>query len=238
MAIHAWRRVEGIALLVIGAGTLGNGLWMLASPFSWFHVLPADVPDYGPFNPHFVRDIGCAYVVAGLAVLWAWRDAALGSASLGALASATAFHIAHALLHVFDTLRGAVASKHWLEDLPGVYVPAAILTLSVGSRLRARGGFATVPISRLLAIAAFNVAAELAAMGVSSHDVTMICKDNSDTLSRDDCCRPNSAGTIIAREMARLALDSEELDVVPDATDRETIGSTVAGGCIGPAPPP
>ena len=34
---------------------------------------------------------------------------------------------AHAALHVYDTLRGALGHPHWWLDLPGVYLPAAIL---------------------------------------------------------------------------------------------------------------
>ena len=32
-------------------------------------------------------------------------------------------------LHVYDTTRGAVDHTHWWLDLPGVYAPAALLTV-------------------------------------------------------------------------------------------------------------
>jgi hypothetical protein len=50
--------------------SLVNGAWMLSSPFSWYEYLPAAVPHTGPFNSHFVRDIGVAYSVAGLGFGW------------------------------------------------------------------------------------------------------------------------------------------------------------------------
>ena len=58
--------------VAIGLGLLlaANGLFMLADPASWYAMVPG-VPETGPSNPHFVRDIGAVYVVAGgaLAVL-------------------------------------------------------------------------------------------------------------------------------------------------------------------------
>ena len=33
----------------------------------------------------------------------------------------------HALLHVYDTFRGAVDMHHIVLDLPGVYLPAVVL---------------------------------------------------------------------------------------------------------------
>jgi len=60
------------------------------------------VPDFGPFNPHFVRDIGCAFATIGIAFVWA----ALAPQRRYALAVVgTIFYGAHALVHVFDTLR-------------------------------------------------------------------------------------------------------------------------------------
>jgi hypothetical protein len=61
----------GWLLFALGALSLGNAAWMLIDPFHWYRELPAGVPDFGPFNPHFVRDIGCAYLTAGVALVWA-----------------------------------------------------------------------------------------------------------------------------------------------------------------------
>ena len=72
------RRGWGWLLLVFGLGAVANALWMLADPLRWYHDLPAGVPDTGPFNPHFVRDIGCAFLAVGVGQVWAafrpaWR---------------------------------------------------------------------------------------------------------------------------------------------------------------------
>ena len=113
-----------IVLGIFAVSNLANGAWMLAVPVHWYEHLPAAVPDFGPLNEHFVRDIGAAFTVIGLglavaAVLPRWRVAAC--------AAAAAFYGLHALVHVVDTLRGLVGPEHWLIDLPGVYVPAVLI---------------------------------------------------------------------------------------------------------------
>lgn len=120
VVFDGWTIVLGIFAL----SNLANGAWMLASPVHWYENLPAAVPDFGPLNEHFVRDIGSAFTVIGLglavaAVLPRWRVAAC--------AAAAGFYGLHALVHVLDTLRGLVGPEHWLIDLPGVYVPAVLL---------------------------------------------------------------------------------------------------------------
>lgn len=110
-------------LLILGLGMLANAAWMLVSPLRWYHDLPAGVPDFGEFNPHFVRDIGCAFATVGFALVWA----AFSPRHRFPLVAVTAvFLVAHAGLHVYDTARGAVDHVHWWLDLPGVYAPAAL----------------------------------------------------------------------------------------------------------------
>jgi hypothetical protein len=40
---------------------------MLLDPAGWYALAPR-VPETGPLNPHFVRDIGCAYILTGFAL--------------------------------------------------------------------------------------------------------------------------------------------------------------------------
>jgi hypothetical protein len=120
----AWRSLEGLVLLFFAVVSLTNAAWMLAGPMHWYQELPAGVPDTGPFNAHFVRDIGCAFLAVGVALLWAaleprWRVPLVSIAAI--------FYVGHAVLHVYDTLRGALDAHHWALDLPGVYVPAVVL---------------------------------------------------------------------------------------------------------------
>lgn len=124
-----------IVLALLALGSVANALWMLADPGHWYAELPAGVPDTGPLNAHFVRDIGCAFLTVGLALGWAaWRPALRGPL----VAVASVFYVAHAALHVHDTSRGLVDADHWLLDLPGVYLPAVLLAGATVHFLRAR----------------------------------------------------------------------------------------------------
>jgi hypothetical protein len=113
--------------MIIGGISIANAVWMLAGPMHWYHELPAAVPDTGPFNPHFVRDIGCAFLAVGTALVWAaraprWRTPLVTVSAL--------FLVAHGALHAYDTLRGALGHDHWWLDLPGVYLPAVVLAVA------------------------------------------------------------------------------------------------------------
>lgn len=110
--------------LVGGLGNLANGLWMLANPAHWYATLPAAVPDFGPLNEHFVRDIGSTFAMLGIALVW---GAFQRGVRLPVLALVTLFNALHALVHVWDTSRGLVGPEHWSIDFPAVYLPTLVL---------------------------------------------------------------------------------------------------------------
>lgn len=116
--------VNGWILLVVGVGSVANALWMLAGPMHWYEELPAAVPDTGPFNPHFVRDIGCAFLTVGVAMIWAARVEVMRRPLT---AVALMFLVFHAGLHVYDTAVGNLPSDHWWLDFAGVYLPVIML---------------------------------------------------------------------------------------------------------------
>ena len=117
---RGWR----IVFLLAGLGNLGNGLWMLADPYGWYIGLPAAVPDTGPYNEHFVRDIGATFTTLGALLL---SGAAVPSMGLPALVATALFSTMHALVHVYDTARGFLPPSHWAIDFPGVYAPTMLL---------------------------------------------------------------------------------------------------------------
>jgi len=122
----------------IAALTAFNALWMLVAPEHWYHELPANVPATGAYNEHFVRDIGCAFAVMAVALAWA---ALRPAARVPLVAIATLFLVAHAALHVFDSVRGYLPPGHWHHDVAGVYVPAVasiVLTAILLRRSRPR----------------------------------------------------------------------------------------------------
>jgi hypothetical protein len=111
---------------VIGLLNLANGLWMLAAPGGWYEHLPAAVPDTGPLNVHFVRDIGAAFVTIGAAFCAA---APRAPEHRGVVLAAALFYVLHALVHVADIASGRLPAHHVLIDLPGVFVPAILLVV-------------------------------------------------------------------------------------------------------------
>jgi len=105
--------------MVLGLLQLLNGVFMLLAPELWYHTIPT-VPGTGPFNPHFVRDIGCAFIAAGIGLVWlarnakAWPAALIGSLFLGL----------HGLTHVWDLLAGREEPAHFAIDTVLVIIPA------------------------------------------------------------------------------------------------------------------
>ncbi|MEQ1506234.1 MAG: hypothetical protein ABMB14_28645, partial [Myxococcota bacterium] len=94
---------------------VGNGVAMLAAPGRWFAALPGD---NGPFAPHFVQDVGAAYLAAGTGLLLrGWRPAWWPAAAVG-----SAFLAVHAGLHLVDP-------HHWSDAL-SVVLPAALAVVA------------------------------------------------------------------------------------------------------------
>lgn len=86
--------------LIVGALMALNGVYMLVQPEPWYYAVPG-VVDTGPFNHHFVQDIGIGFLVAGGAIAWGalgagWRVTALGAAFLAG----------HSVLHIVETAMG------------------------------------------------------------------------------------------------------------------------------------
>jgi hypothetical protein len=113
-----------IVVALFGLGNFLNGAWMLASPAHWYYNLPANVPGSGPLNEHFVRDVGCIFFLLGVLLLVSIRRREL---RLSAMVAASAFAAAHALVHVFDSMRGLFAPGQWRFDLGPVYITTLLL---------------------------------------------------------------------------------------------------------------
>lgn len=108
-----------ILAAVIGVGGAANGVFMLAAPPLWYDSVPG-LAHTGPFNPHFVSDIGVAYLVASLALIArAWRPRYWPAAVAGA-----AFMIGHAIIHVLDIVSERTGNV--AVDIGLVIVPALL----------------------------------------------------------------------------------------------------------------
>jgi len=106
---------------LLGFLLVANGLLMLVDPAAWYAHVPG-VPETGPLNPHFVRDIGCAYVVAGTALIgYAFEERLRAAALAGAL-----FLTLHALVHIADAAAGRGHSDQALVEVVTVFAPAVV----------------------------------------------------------------------------------------------------------------
>ncbi len=128
-----WKIILGLFAL----GNLGNGLWMLASPAHWYIHLPGNIPGSGPLNEHFVRDIGCIFLLMGIALAIAVFQR---KARLPAMLLTTAFYGTHALVHIYDSARGLFPPGQWKDDLGPVYATAALLIVLTVRLARAQPG--------------------------------------------------------------------------------------------------
>jgi len=121
--LHPAARIMKPAFLALWGGLwLGNALWMLADPAGWYAGVDG-VANTGPYNPHFVRDIGMAYLTLAMLAFAAIRWPAMAVPLLGA---GTLFLALHALLHVWDIAAGRLPTEHILMDMPGVFLPALV----------------------------------------------------------------------------------------------------------------
>ena len=113
--------MRAVVAWIVGLGLIANGLTMLAIPATWYDLVPG-VPQTGPLNPHFVRDIGAAYLVAGATLVWF----AIDRAALPAALAGAAFLAIHALIHLWDAAAGREHVHQLLVDLPAVFLPPAL----------------------------------------------------------------------------------------------------------------
>lgn len=120
-------RWKQLALAATALGLAANALVMLATPLDWYNAV-AGVPDTGPFNPHFVRDIGVAYLTCALCAAAAarWLRQAFTLMSV-----VTLFLGLHVGLHLWDIALGRLHLDHLLIDAPGVLGPMVVTALLV-----------------------------------------------------------------------------------------------------------
>lgn len=97
-----------------------NGLAMIFAPLEWYNAVPG-VTGTGPFNPHFVPDIGAAYLAAAGGLAW-WA----AGRGIGGVVAAAIFLGLHMLVHLFEALTGHHAASDIGRDFVGVYLPALI----------------------------------------------------------------------------------------------------------------
>src|SRR5438445_5799887 len=111
--------------LALGVASEANGLFMLGSPERWYFSVPG-VTTTGPFNQHFIRDIGLIFLFVGTAFL---LGAARPQYRVILWAAATLWLGAHALFHFWEVAVGICPPSVIVRDFPAVTLPAVIGTL-------------------------------------------------------------------------------------------------------------
>ena len=113
---------RSLAAIFAKLSVLNGGTMLSAGPF-WYASVPG-ASETGPYNPHFVQDIGAAFLVAGLALAArVWRPVYWPAAVAGA-----SFLAAHALIHLAAIIAGH--DHHVGFDLMTIVLPSALALYS------------------------------------------------------------------------------------------------------------
>ncbi|HEY8950349.1 MAG TPA: hypothetical protein VIM56_15800 [Rhizomicrobium sp.] len=105
----------------LGLFHLLGGLWMITASEHWFGSVPG-VPLEGPFNHHFIIDIGFAFAASGAGMLMAFRNGVAAAAFV--LAGAT-WPALHACFHVWEWISDGLPSDPHILISTGVGVIVA-----------------------------------------------------------------------------------------------------------------
>jgi len=111
----------GIAVL-LGVAMEANGVFMLLSPADWYMAVPG-VTSTGPFNQHFLRDIGLIFLLLGGAFL---VGAAQPHLRVALWAAPSIWLTGHALFHIWEVAVGICSPSVIPRDFPAVTLPAII----------------------------------------------------------------------------------------------------------------
>lgn len=111
----------GLAVL-LGVAAIANGVFMLVAPENWYFAVPG-VTTTGPFNQHFVRDIGLIFVFIGGAFL---LGAAQPNLRVVFWAAPSIWLSGHALFHFWEVAVGICSASAIPRDFPAVTLPALL----------------------------------------------------------------------------------------------------------------
>ncbi|WP_333794993.1 hypothetical protein [Hyphomicrobium sp.] len=122
--------------LVLGVAAIANGIFMLIDPERWYFSVPG-VTTTGPFNQHFVRDIGLIFLFLGGAFL---LGAARPDLRIAFWAAPSIWLLGHALFHFWEVAAGICGPSALARDFPAVTLPALLgLAITVWAIANVRG---------------------------------------------------------------------------------------------------
>ena len=111
--------------IILGLLAELNGVFMLVSPADWYVAVPG-VTTTGPFNQHFIRDIGLIFLFIGTSLL---VGAAKPQHRVLLWTIPTLWLWGHALFHFWEVAVGICMPADLVRDFPAVTLPAIIGTL-------------------------------------------------------------------------------------------------------------
>jgi hypothetical protein len=126
--------MNGLAI-VTGLAALLNGFFMLVSPGQWYLAVPG-VTTTGPFNQHFIRDIGLVFMFVGGSFL---AGAAKPGLRLLLWVLPTLWLSGHALFHFWEVAAGVSEHSALGRDFAAVTLPAIIGIVLTVWAAKARG---------------------------------------------------------------------------------------------------
>ena len=131
-------RVQQTIAVLLALLFIANGSAMLFAPDSWYAAIPG-VADRGPFNQHFIRDVGMLYLVTGFGFM---VGAFYAVYRIALWVAGAAWHAGHALFHVWEVVAGLCGPVALTQDFAGVTLPAilAVVISVLALRQRQRGG--------------------------------------------------------------------------------------------------
>jgi hypothetical protein len=103
---------------LLGLFHVVNGLYMLMAPEAWYAAVPG-VSAAGPFNHHFIVDIGLVFLASGAAMLAALRP---GHTAAVLALTGSVWPALHALFHIWEWFNGHMpgTAQLWLSEGLGV----------------------------------------------------------------------------------------------------------------------
>ena len=111
--------------VLLGVLAIANGIYMLIAPESWYFAIPG-VTTTGPFNQHFIRDIGLIFLFLGRFFIGGASQPHLRVLLWGAAAT---WLSGHALFHFWEVAVGICGPSAIARDFPAVTLPAVLAIL-------------------------------------------------------------------------------------------------------------
>ena len=113
-------------LIGLGGVWLLTGIVIFADPMSFYEIVPG-LKLMGPFNMHFIRDVGLAFIASGGALVWGTHVSAQRL-----VYAALAWPSLHALFHIqIWSHRGFPLDGIFAFDLAAVIGPPLLALLAV-----------------------------------------------------------------------------------------------------------